>query len=188
MKLKAAIGTFAITAMSNAFSFTLNDHLKDENSSFLKDEDIKAIESLMSIRNEAFQEKDADKLVSLFTNNSNFVNQSGRIYWGKDSNLERHKQVFSENAGPHLLARLPVKSELKKWCSYGNPATMVTIVTEYKFPNHSPDILITQYDPLKPTKGIFTTILFKTNNLEAIDGWQIVSMQNTPTLPIQHNE
>lgn len=172
----------------NANALTLHKSLKADDSSPLSSNDRNAVEQLMTVREESFQEKDAEKLVNLFSENSHFVNQSGRLYWGKDANLKRHIRVFSGDYGEHLLSRTPVTSKLLKWCAYGTPAQMITIITEYQFITPQPEATIDQYDPMKPTKGIFTTILFKTNNHNSMNGWQIVSMQNTPTLPAQHNE
>ena len=188
MRNKVLSLAIALLSGCNVNAFTLEQALEADKSSSVSSRDKAAIEALMKERYEAFLEKDAHKLVNLFTRDSNFVNQSGRLYWGKEANLKRHIKVFSEKHGEHLLAKTPVTSELLKWCAYGSPVQMVTIVTEYRFITHKTDIMISQYDPMKPTKGIFTTILFKTNHSDSVNGWQIVSMQNTPTLPAQHNE
>ena len=188
MQYKNLIITLCLFWIFDSSAFNLDQKFRATGSSLLSDEDQKSVESIMNVRYESFKEKNADKLVGLFSENSNFVNQSGRLYWGRNANLKRHKKVFSTEYGEHLLAKIPVESKLLKWCAYGQPTKMVTIVTEYQFKNHQSDLKIPQYDPMKPTKGIFTTVLFKTNNSESVNGWEIVSMQNTPTLPSQHNE
>ena len=188
MRVYLFILTFLLAGLSQANPYQLPSDLKCKGSSALNDQDMTSVKQLMEMRRQAFEEKSADKLLSLFADNSNFVNQAGRLYWGKEANLERHKRVFSKQYGEHTLTKYTLHSTLKKWCAYGDPAHTVILVTRYYYDHHDPALTMSDYDARSPTEGIFTTILSKTGNTQSIGGWQIISMQNSPTLPSQHNE
>ncbi|WP_196221080.1 Cif family virulence factor [Sansalvadorimonas verongulae] len=169
--------------------FNLSESLRSPQSSELTEQDKESLETIMRSRERAFDERDSNKLGELLAENSNFVNQSGRLYWGKEANVARHEKVFSPDAGQHLLAHEKMETALVKWSAYGNPAHTVILVTEYQFPHHNAEQDIQHYDPMKPTKGLFTTVLAKENSVDASPSeWKIISMQNTPYLPAQLNE
>ncbi|WP_281648813.1 hypothetical protein [Parendozoicomonas sp. Alg238-R29] len=184
-KLMLAASLLWATHSVYAGEFQLAAERKDNLSAALSDADRLAIEVLISRQNEGFQQQDAALVTENVADSSNFVNQSGRLYWGKEKNLARHKKVFSPKAGDHLLASVSLSSKLVKWSAYGNPANTVIVVTRYQFSNHDPKLTLADYDPQKPTTGLFTTVLNKSDTDKA---WQIISMQNTPTLPAQLNE
>lgn len=147
------------------------------------EEDQAAIDENMARKDKAFEDKNAEDLAALFSEDCVFVNQSGKVFTGRRAFLARHEEVFASRKGnKHLLGSVSVKTEKLRQKLHITGAT-VTVLESYLYTNHKPDLQLKDYNPSAPTKGTVMYTLTKTGAAGSIGGWQFETMQNTPGLP-----
>lgn len=94
--ISSLVITNSLQAEKKAGHFQLKEELKDSKASTLSTDDKKLVEQIMdSFIKEGFDNANPEKIVENVADDANFVNQAGRSFWGKESNYQRHKVVFS---------------------------------------------------------------------------------------------
>ena len=89
-----------------------------------------------------------------------FINQYGRIYYGKEAIYKRHLAVLNRSEG-HIGTMPAASYTIDKLQGVGSNMAVVAIKWE-----HPPyKNMVKSFDPLKPMKGVFGFTFFKNNIL-----------------------
>lgn len=143
----------------------------------LTTQDTHEIKQVIQKIDHGFRNYSAEEVTHNMSDNVVFVNQYGRIYYGKTAVTKRHISVLDRSQG-HVGTMPPATYSIDKIVGLNKGAAVVTVNWEYpKYPG-----MPKTFDPHNPMKGVFAYTFFKTNGK-----WKIAMAQNTPYVPDELN-